>query len=254
MTKCKTNLIIDAFLLIVTAMLAGGGFLVYYVLLPGQDAKALYGHGVELQFMNLTRHQWADVHLILAFVFIALLLLHVAFHWTMIVKLTQKYCTRKGGTITLTTLLAVSTIIIILPFFISPTISTSNHHRNYRNSAINANEHHYQNHIEQKQPNDKLNKDTPKTAQKDFEKKQVRSTANHTHQAKHNDAWEDEVRGTHTLAQACKIANIPVNVLCKKLGISEHSKNERMGHIKKTLNMELNEIKDIMAEIKPTKK
>lgn len=242
-------------------MLAGGGFLVYYVLLPGQEAKTMYGHGNELQFLNLTRHQWADIHLILAFVFISLLLLHIILHWKMIVTLTQKYCTKNGGKIVLAVLLILSILIIVLPFFVAPQVVQNPKMRNFRSSNINETSMHIPIADEQKIASTK-NIDLERTQKKALQKKelqkkqyQTNEKSNHSnierpHRKNHNEAWKDKIKGNHTLAEACEIAGISVNQLCKRLQIPENQKNERLGHLKKKLRMELNEIKDIMSEVK----
>lgn len=64
MKRNKLNLLIDALLSLLVGLLAGGGFLVYYVLVPGRDAKLKYGQFAELKFLGLDRFQWADIHLI----------------------------------------------------------------------------------------------------------------------------------------------------------------------------------------------
>lgn len=56
--RAKVNLIIDAFLLIQLMAMAGIGFLIKYILVPGEERNLLYGRDVELSFLGLTRHDW----------------------------------------------------------------------------------------------------------------------------------------------------------------------------------------------------
>jgi hypothetical protein len=65
-TKPKLNLVIDAIMFIDLMAVAGLGFLMKYVLLPGYKINEVYGSGVELSFLGLDRHQWGPIHLILA--------------------------------------------------------------------------------------------------------------------------------------------------------------------------------------------
>jgi hypothetical protein len=74
--KSKINLAIDAVMLILLTMMAGLGFLIKYVLVPGFKRNTLYGSDVELYFWGLDRHQWGSIHLYLGFVFLFLVLLY----------------------------------------------------------------------------------------------------------------------------------------------------------------------------------
>ena len=85
MKKMKLNLIIDALLLLCIAAIAGIGFLIKYVLVPGYQRWEIYGRNVELFFWGLNRHQWGTIHLIIGIVLLVLLVLHTVFHWPMIV-------------------------------------------------------------------------------------------------------------------------------------------------------------------------
>ena len=82
--KSKLNLVIDAIMLVLLMAIAGLGFLIKYVLVPGYKRNALYQGDVELYFMGLTRHEWGSIHLWLSYVFLALMILHIFFHWKMI--------------------------------------------------------------------------------------------------------------------------------------------------------------------------
>lgn len=247
MSKCKLNLIIDGFLLIITALLASGGFLVYYVLVPGHKAKMLYGFNVELTFMGIDRYHWAKIHLVLGFIFIGLLLLHIIFHWKMIVNLTCKYLTSRGGKVALTTLLIISGLLILAPFLITPQKNERSYIRQQHNKNAIPLEHSHQ--IDNKQPNQVVK---PKPRKKTtIHQKHINTSGNITD---HNNDWREKIKGNHTLEEACKIAGISSSVLCSKLGISKSFRNERMGKIKRDLKMEMTEVKDIMTSIKKNKK
>ena len=85
MKKSKLNLVIDALLLLCVAAIAGIGLLIKYVLVPGYQRWEIYDRNVDLFFWGLDRHQWGTIHLATGIVFLALLVLHVVLHWSMIV-------------------------------------------------------------------------------------------------------------------------------------------------------------------------
>jgi hypothetical protein len=69
---------------IVMMPIAGIGFLIKYVLVPGFKRNEIYGRDVELYYWGIDRHQWGTIHLVLSFVLLFLLLLHIVFHWKQI--------------------------------------------------------------------------------------------------------------------------------------------------------------------------
>ena len=88
--RLKTNFIIDILLFINIAAVGGIGFLMKYVLVPGSDRWEKYGSNAELYLLNLDRHQWGDLHLILSYIMLGLLLLHIVFHWYQIKCMARK--------------------------------------------------------------------------------------------------------------------------------------------------------------------
>jgi hypothetical protein len=83
--KLKLNLVIDLIMFLVMMAVAGIGFMIKYVLVPGSERNEIYGKGVELFYWGLDRHQWGNIHLILSLILLFLLLLHIFFHWNQIV-------------------------------------------------------------------------------------------------------------------------------------------------------------------------
>lgn len=90
MKKSKLNLIIEALLLLCISAIVGIGLLMRNVLVPGYQRWEIYGRNVELYFWNLDRHQWGTIHFVIALVLLALLVLHIALHWPMIVGIYRK--------------------------------------------------------------------------------------------------------------------------------------------------------------------
>ncbi len=119
--KGKLNLIIDQLMLLVLALMAGIGFLMKFVLPPGRERVAKYGANTELYFLGADRHQWGDIHLITAYVMIALTLLHIVFHWDAIICLFRKLVPAARLRWSLMGVLALLSLFLLLsPFLISP--------------------------------------------------------------------------------------------------------------------------------------
>jgi hypothetical protein len=77
MKRPKQNFILDITSFIAFVLLAATGVLMAFVLPPGR------GHGAAI--WGLTRHEWGDIHLWIAIGLVALMILHLALHWTWIV-------------------------------------------------------------------------------------------------------------------------------------------------------------------------
>jgi Domain of unknown function (DUF4405) len=86
-TKSKLNMSIDILLFVLLVTMAGIGFLMKFVVVPGEVRNEIYGNNVDLEFFGLTRHEWGYIHLIIGIIFLALLVLHIIFHWKLIVSI-----------------------------------------------------------------------------------------------------------------------------------------------------------------------
>jgi hypothetical protein len=123
--QSKLNLSIDIIMLLLLMPLAGIGFLIKYVLIPGIQRNERYGAGVELEFWGLTRHQWGSIHLIISIVFLVLLLLHIILHWKMIVGIFKRMFPDKALCAISATLIAgTGLLMIVFPLFVKPEIVT----------------------------------------------------------------------------------------------------------------------------------
>lgn len=76
MQKNTLNFIVDLLAAILMIPIAATGVLLWLVMPPGSRG----GHGLTL--WGWDRHQFGDLHLYLALTLVALVLLHVALHWT----------------------------------------------------------------------------------------------------------------------------------------------------------------------------
>ena len=123
MDKSKLNFIIDALMFLVMMAMAGLGFLMHYILIPGREAWSKYGRKVDLTWWSWDRHDWGDIHLYLGFFLLALLGLHIILHWRQIVGLFQRFITPERRTLVLIAFVVVALLLIYFPFLISPDIS-----------------------------------------------------------------------------------------------------------------------------------
>jgi hypothetical protein len=70
--KPKLNFIIDALMFLVMMAMAGLGFLMKYVLIPGKSRWVKYGRNVDLTLLSWDRHDWGELHLYLGFTLLSL--------------------------------------------------------------------------------------------------------------------------------------------------------------------------------------
>ncbi|MGE4587225.1 MAG: DUF4405 domain-containing protein [Mangrovibacterium sp.] len=119
-------------MLLLLTPLAGIGFLIKYILIPGIQRNERYGGDVELEFWGLTRHQWGSVHLIISIIFLVLLLVHILLHWKMIVRIFGRMVPNKTlRAIAATLITGAGFLLLAFPLFVKPEIVTKESlHRN----------------------------------------------------------------------------------------------------------------------------
>jgi hypothetical protein len=123
MKKSTINLVIDGLLLLCTAAIAGIGFLIKFVLVPGYRRWEIYNRNVDLFFWGLDRHQWGTIHLIIGLVFLALLALHIVLHWGMIVSIYRVLIpSRILRCIVTVVLILLTTLLFAFPLLIKPEV------------------------------------------------------------------------------------------------------------------------------------
>jgi hypothetical protein len=85
----QLNFLIDLVAFAAFVFMAATGVLLVYTLPPGSGRwSAVWG---------LTRHQWGDVHLWLAIVFLAVVALHLVLHWRWILSMMKGGAHRPPG-------------------------------------------------------------------------------------------------------------------------------------------------------------
>jgi len=123
MEKQKLNFVIDALMFLCLMAMAGLGFLMKYVLLPGRQAWSKYGRNVELTWLGWDRHDWGEIHLYLAFALLGLLTIHLILHWQMILGLYARLLpdpqTRRRVA---WAVLVLTVLLLSFPFLITPDV------------------------------------------------------------------------------------------------------------------------------------
>jgi hypothetical protein len=120
--KPKLNFIIDALMFLVMMAMAGLGFLMKYVLIPGKSRWVKYGRNVDLTLLGWDRHDWGDLHLYLGFTLLGLLILHIILHWKQIVGLFQRLIPPERRTLILLVFLLLAALLIYFPFLMTPEV------------------------------------------------------------------------------------------------------------------------------------
>lgn len=96
MNRTIINSIIDGLSLILFSLVISTGLLLEYVLPPGSGRIEMMmrgrgqGHQSILVFLDLTRHEWGNIHLILALALLFLIVVHAALHWKWIYAIAWK--------------------------------------------------------------------------------------------------------------------------------------------------------------------
>ena len=136
MNKANLNFIIDALMFLCMTAIAGLGFLMKYVLLPGRESTIKYGRRVELSLLGLDRHDWGAIHLYLGFSLLTLLVLHILLHWNMIPGLFAKLVVRARGRWKIALVyMALAAALLLFPFLISPEVKDAGAGRGGRYGA-----------------------------------------------------------------------------------------------------------------------
>lgn len=91
MRRTTLNFIVDAVSFVDLLLLAVTGSIMRWVLPPGSGGHGQGGgfHGGRgpmeaRELLGLGRHDWGDVHAVLALLFLLLILVHIVLHWTWI--------------------------------------------------------------------------------------------------------------------------------------------------------------------------
>jgi hypothetical protein len=232
----KINLVIDAIMLIVLMLMAGLGFLIKYVLLPGYQRNAIYEGDVELYFMGLTRHDWGTIHLWLSLFFLFLMLVHIVLHWKMIVCIFRQMVSRKKNRRVLAVCLGcVALFFGLAPLFVKPEVADMP-----------------RNHIHVHDPGRfSIRSETPlPDPMPALDEKQATEEEILTAPKNENHVYEElELSGRMTLDEVAKKYSIPADQLTRALQIPSYQSRERIGRLRKQYGFEMEELKDAILAL-----
>jgi hypothetical protein len=214
MKKANINLVLDFILFILLITIASIGLLIKYVLLSGKDQWVKYGSNSDASFLNLDRHQWGEIHLIIGLLFIFILIIHFILHWKMISKIyIDLIKSRKIRLAFSMSIIAITLSLLLFPFLIN--IDCSNiklHNFEIKNTSIQS----------------------------------THSSSKNTH---HNDLKRYKITNDFSLSQLSKEYSIPLDTLSKKLNLPPYiNYNETLHYLKKHYNFNLKEVKLIIHE------
>jgi hypothetical protein len=121
--RSTINLVTDASMFICMMAIFGIGLLMKYVLIPGKDRIVEYGRNVELFVLDMDRHDWGTIHLVIGLVFLGLLSLHIFLHWKAILGMYKRLIgDPKKRKIFATIFIATSFILVIFAFTVVPRV------------------------------------------------------------------------------------------------------------------------------------
>ena len=139
--KAKVNLIIDVIMLVSMMAVAGIGLLMKYILLPGYKVNEVYGRNVELYFWGFDRHQWGAIHLYVALFLLFLLILHILFHWDMIVCILTRMVSGRNARLVVFIIIGLLSLILALaPFVLKPEVRQMERPHNHSREVENVNQ------------------------------------------------------------------------------------------------------------------
>ena len=240
--------------------IAGIGFLMKVVLIPGEDRWIKYGKNVEIYVLNMDRHQWGTVHLVIALVLLGLLLLHIILHWKLILSLFRKLV---NGTLArkLATSIFVftSALLFLFAFFVKPEMGEiiQGRGRQVTDEIIIS-----KTEITDIRDNNAVIKDDNINIEKTDDKievikdnsKDILQDAEESHERHNRDIKEIEIRGYMTIGEVSLANDVPSNYIKKKLNIPETvSDNQSLGVLRREYGFRMSDIEKIINEYKNKK-
>lgn len=244
MNKSKLNLIIDIIMFVVLMAIAGIGFMIKYVLIPGFKRNEIYGKDVELYFYNLDRHQWGTIHLILSFALLFLLLLHIIFHWNQIVSIFKRLVPQRTWRIVTTfAILLLSFVFGVMPLFIIPEIQAGiSHHTENWSQGSHQNTPSYSSSLE-RTPMQSQKKITDTLAMANSKTEQAKNNSGKPKNVEQREDHTVEIKGYMTLNDVAKKYNIEVNDLALVIHIPVEYSNETLGRLRKQYGFQMEELR-----------
>ena len=256
--KSKLNIVIDTIMLILMMAVAGLGFLIKFVLLPGFKTKAMYGQNIELTFLNLDRHQWGSIHLLISILLVALIIIHIILHWNMIVCIYKKIFPKRSMRVIFSTgIIFIGIFLAVLPFLIEPSQQLLEPGYRQRLSKNNISD---MNHTASDQKFAELQKKQQEEKKKSVHDEAITSPkkrSNEPVETLYKNAHTDfgaDIDGKMTLARACKKYNANITDIAAELGVPSDETGYRLGWLRKRYNFQMHDVRAaILASTKQNK-
>ena len=235
MKKPKLNLIIDILLLILMAAIMGIGFLLKFRLLSGHEKWEKYGANLDTTLFGLDRHQWGTIHLILGLILFVVLVLHIWFHWNMIICIFKKLIKNKGPRIIFTIVLCLLTLFFLIAPFVF----------NIEIEDIREKQGYYKSHLQEKNIDTNSNKGNALNKENDKSPK-LKTIRNKKNQKA---SPEIEIKGFMSIKDVSKKFNIPADKIKEHLGIPQSTPDsKRLGNLRKTYNFEMSKLREFVKK------
>ena len=235
MKRSDLNFIINALMFLLMSLLIGMGLLIKYVLLPGKEVWLIYKDNVELTFLGLDRHQWGTIHLIVALVLIALLILHIILHWKQVYGIYKRIIKKKTYRSSLLIVFTILAAFFILFSFVVP-IEISPHERLYKNRV-------HETHIEE--PHSDIVK---VIGDENDVVKENEHDADHEPKFKNQDI---NIKGFMTLNEVSSEFDVPLEYLKSELDIPDSEKGDRrLGQLIRKYEFTMIDVKDVLRKHK----
>ncbi|MBN2667012.1 MAG: DUF4405 domain-containing protein [Bacteroidales bacterium] len=242
--KPKFNLVIDFIMMLVMMAVAGLGFLMKFVLLPGYKVNEVYGTEAELYFWGLDRHQWGAIHLYLALFLVFLLILHIVFHWDMILCIFRQMVSTSAIRVTFLVIIGLLSLFLALaPVFVKPEVAQLER-KHQRNRVIDVQSAPYMEAVDEALPATPVRPVSPAgTNESDLEYN------HHRHQN-----IDIVVDGTMTLGEVSEKYGVGVDELAKSIGVPAEYANERLGRLRKRYDFEMDDLRTYILRQKNSDK
>jgi uncharacterized protein DUF4405 len=240
MTKSKWNFLIDVNMLLFMGIITGIGFLIKYTLIPGSERWDVYGRNVDLSFMGLDRHQWGEIHLILGFILLGLLILHIILHWKAVKCLYKKYILSKNVRVFCASAFTIITLLFVVIPFIVPIEVTE---------RISENEHRHSIAEREKMQTEMYNSLETKIDRKaeTLVQKIKKNESEHHHKVDPS----IEVKSYMILQEVSNNYDVPCDYLKANLNIPKsRTNNIRLGQLRKQYNFKMSDLELIISNYK----
>ncbi|TAJ12567.1 DUF4405 domain-containing protein [Marinilabiliaceae bacterium JC017] len=232
--KNKWNFIIDVVMFVNMMIVAGIGFMIKFVLVPGFKRNEIYGRGVELYYLGLDRHAWGTVHLIFSLFLLFLLLLHVILHWKLIVCLFKNNVCKRTHRIVLTTSFIVLSLLFgVMPLFVIPELQNGEPHH-FHQTQNETGKH-------QKGVASEQYGDDEKSANQTVELLPDKNNS-----AKHRKYQDIEINGSMTIDQIALKYHISAAEIAAFIHVPNKFVDERLGRLRRKYGFCMNDVRDFI--------